>query len=167
MAKYISEVGSYRCMVMDPPNGQWFGESEEKKTPYIAIRAVVNDPDSDQHGAEITYYAWLSDGAFDRTIKGLSELFGWNGDMEALAAGEVTFTGQECTIVTESEEYDGKKRIRAKWLNSVDRQGPVMAQEKVKSLIARLGSKAKAIAKATGAASAPAQKPQPKVDAPF
>ncbi len=156
MPKYIDEAGSYRCQVTEPPGGEWFGESKEKNTPYIAIRCVVNEPDSSQHGAEITYHAWLTEGALDRTVKDLGEIFGWNGDMAALAGGEVSFVGQECVIVTEAEEYDGKTRIRAKWLNSVDRQAPVMAKEKVAGLIARLNAKTKAIAKAAGTSTRPA-----------
>jgi len=167
MPKYIEEVGSYRCQVVEPPGGQWFGESGEKKTPYIAIRAVVNEPESSQHGAEITFYAWLSDGAIDRTVKDLKEVFGWDGDLMALDSGDTTFVGLECVIVTEADTYDGKTRIKAKFLNSVHRQAPVMAREKVSSLIARLNSRTKAVAKATAAAVVSAAKPQQKASSPF
>lgn len=158
MARYIDEVGSFRCQVVEPQAG-WIGETEEKKTPFIRIPCVVNDPESSQHGREIVHTMWLSDGAVDRTVKDLAEIFGWDGNLEALAAGE-GFTGQECVIVTESEEYNGKTRIKSKWINSIDRAPTAMAKEKVASLISKLNSRTKAIAK-SAAASAP-DKPQPK-----
>ena len=168
MSKYINEAGSFLCQVVEPPNGSWFGESPEKKTPFIAIRAVVNDETSRQHGNEITWQGWLSEGAFDRTIKDLSEVFGFDGDLESLASGDGGFVGMECMIVVESESYnapDGtvKETYKAKWLNAPGSGGrkaaPALEGDRLKKLIAAMGGKSKAIAKSVGA-KAPAAKPE-------
>ncbi|HWL53842.1 MAG TPA: hypothetical protein VNQ90_15490 [Chthoniobacteraceae bacterium] len=172
MSKYIDAVGKFRCKVTEPEAG-WLGESE-KGTPYIQIPVVVDEEGSDQNGNTGVYYAYLSDKTIDRTVKDLNEVFGWDGDLNALAGGQQTFAGMECSIVTESDEYEGKEKIKIKFLNSPNRAAERLSQDKVSSLIARLNSRTKAVAKAAGSA-APAkpaaktpQKPAPeKVDAPF
>lgn len=148
--RYVDRAGDFQCQVKEPSNG-WFGEAGEKQTPYIRLNCEVMD-EGDQKGKSITYFAWLSDGAFDRTVKNLTEVFGWDGNLVELDNGNHTFAGMGCRIVCESEEYDGKRRVKAKWLNSLT--GPAgegMAKEKVASLISRLGRKAQAIAKTVAA----------------
>jgi len=167
--KYINEVGSFLCQVVEPENG-WFSESKEKGTPCIVIPCIVNDPNSSQHGAMISYTGWLSDGAIDRTIKDLVEVLGFDGDLQSLESGDQTFAGKECVIVTESETYEGKERIKAKWINAVGRQGggaPAMEKAKVSSLLAKIGGRAKAVAKAAQSASPATTKPTPKGGSPF
>lgn len=149
-SKYVDRAGSFRCIVKAPQQG-WFGEAGEKATPFIRIACEVIE-EGDQKGRMIVYSAWLSDGAFDRTIKNLVEVFGWDGDLVALDNGGFSFAGMECEIVTEAESYKDELRIKAKWLNAVGGvPGSEMAKEKVSSLIARLGGKAKALAKASPA----------------
>lgn len=162
-SRYVDRPGAFRCIVKEPTSG-WFGEAGEKNTPYIRIIGEVAD-DGDQNGKTITYFAWLSDGAFDRTIKNLVEVFGWNGDLVALDNGQFTFAGMECQIVAEFETHDGKTKIKAKWLNVVGGgEGKEMAKEKVASLLAKLGGKAKALAKANPAPKV-AAKPAPSAAA--
>ncbi|HWL51328.1 MAG TPA: hypothetical protein VNQ90_02775 [Chthoniobacteraceae bacterium] len=172
MSKYIDAVGSFRCRVVEPEAG-WLGETE-KGTPFIRIPLTVSDEESDQNGNTIIYQAYLSDAAIDRTVKDLTEVFGWDGDLQALVSGNATFTDMECVIVTESETYEGKERIRVKFLNSIHRTAPKLDQAKVNSLLAKLNSRTKAVAKAAGgsspakpAAKAPPKPAPEKVDAPF
>ena len=150
--RYVDQAGRYTCVVKKPNNG-WFGEAGEKQTPFLRIPCVVQG--GPQAGREITYSAWLSDAAFDRSITTLSEAFGWDGNLVALEGGQFSFAGLQCEISAEAEAYNGETRVKAKWLNPVGGGGgEKLAAEKVSGLIARLGSKAKAIAKATGAVAA-------------
>ena len=153
--RYVDRAGAYTCRVKKPGNG-WFGEAGEKQTPFIRIPCFVTD-DGDQDGKEIVWTGWITDAAFDRTIETLCKVFpSWDGDMEALNSGAFSFAGFDCEIVAESESFEGKTRIKAKWLNPVGGGGgKEMDGAKVASLISRLGRKAKAIAKQAGS-SAPA-----------
>ena len=172
MAQYLDQVGSFTCRVTKPEAG-WFGESKEKGTPFIRIPLQVEDQeeDSGQNGRTIVCERYVTDGTIDRLVKDLVETFQWDGDFLALESsedGEVPegFAGKLCSIVTEDEPYEGKSRIKVKWLNSLDHKPKQIAVEKVKSLLSKFNAKAKAIAKNAGA-SAPAKLSKPKVEAPF
>lgn len=158
-SKYVDRAGDYLCRVKRPGNG-WFGEAGDNQTPFIRIPCFVIE-DGDQDGNEIVYQGWLSDKAFDRTIETLVKAFpDWDGDLEALQAGEFTFEGLECQIVAESEQYEGKSRVKAKWLNPAGGgEAKQMDGAKVASLISRLGRKSKAIAKQAAGGAAPAPRP--------
>jgi hypothetical protein len=161
--QYLSEVGSFTCRVIKPTSG-WFGESKDKGTPFIRIPLQVED-ESDDNGKTIVCERYITDGTIDRLVKDLVETFGWDGDLVALESAEGDevpegFAGQLCSIVTEDEPYNGASRIKVKWLNSVDYKPKQMAADKVKSLLSKFNSRAKAIAKASGAPTA-----QPKTTA--
>lgn len=153
MSKYIEHAGSYECIVEDPGDAGWFGESGEKKTPFIRIPVrVIEGVDK---GKIAVYRAWLSDSAFDNTIRRLKEVFGFDGDLNALFAGKTTFVDMPCNIQTEMETYQGKSMCKVAWLNAPGGGGggaTPMEASKLSSLLSRLGPKAKAIAKATPAA---------------
>ena len=149
-SQYVTRAGAYIATVEKPTNG-WFGEAGENQTPYIRIPVRVSeqrDGKNDQIGRVITWQGWLTDAAFDRTIKALCEAFPeWDGDLESLSRGEFSFAGGECQIVAESENYEGKPRIKAKWLNPVGGGGKPMDAAKVSSLVGKLSQRAKAVAK--------------------
>jgi hypothetical protein len=144
------QPGRYTCKVTAPVNG-WFGEAGEHNTPYIRIPLIVTE-DGDGEGDRLTHQAWISDKSLDRTVKNLAEVFGWDGDIEALAKLTNTgpFVGQECSIVTEEEEYNGKKRVVIKWLNTAGGGGKTMESAKAASLARRLAERAKKAAATAG-----------------
>ena len=151
---YIQHAGSYECIVEDPGDSGWFGESGEKKTPFIRIPVrVIEGVDK---GKIAVYRAWLSDSAFDNTIRRLKEVFGFDGDLNALFAGKTTFMDMPCNIQTEMETYQGKSMCKVAWLNPAGGGGvggaKPMEASKLSSLLSKLAPKAKAIAKATPAA---------------
>jgi len=151
--KYIEHAGSYECIVEAPGDAGWFGESGDKKTPFIRIPVRVTE--GVDKGKIAVYRAWLSDSAFDNTIRRLKEVFGFDGDLNALFAGKTTFVGLPCNIQTEMETYQGKAMCKVAWLNAPGGGGggaTPMESSKLSSLLSRLGPKAKAIAKATPAA---------------
>lgn len=134
--------GRYNCQVTAPSNG-WFGEAGDKATPFIRIPLVVMDGRFENE--EVTYQAWISDSAAQRTLKNLREVFEWNGDLAELArlSNNGPFVGQECSIVVEEEEYKGKKRNVIKWLNGPNGGDTMMDVNKALQLAAKLtGSQA-------------------------
>jgi hypothetical protein len=170
MPQYIDQVGSFICRVIKPQAG-WFGESAKKGTPYLRIPLQVEDEDSDQHGKTIVCERYITDDTVDRLVKDLVKTFGFDGDFMALETpedGEVPegLAGKLCSIITEDESYEGKSRIKVKWLNSVDYKPKQMAAEKVKSILSKFNSRAKAIAKVSGASAAKSDS-APKSNVPF
>jgi hypothetical protein len=149
-ADYISTVGTFECIVQKPEAG-WFGESKEKKTPFIRIPVkVIEGPYA---GQRATYSAWLTDAIFDKTIARLAEVFGFDGDLTALHTGKITFAGMKCSITTEAETYEGKTKIKVAWLNRPGGSTPKpMEETKVQSILTKLTARGKAIAKAAKAA---------------
>jgi len=150
--EYVDKAGTYECEVVRPVSG-WFGEQGEKKTPFIRVPCVVTS--GPQEGKAITWMGWLSDGAADNTIRQLARTFpGWNGDLVDLDEGKFTFEGLNCQIAAEAETWDGKTRIKAKWLNPPGGGAVAKPLEagKVASLLKRLGGKSRALVKAERAA---------------
>lgn len=159
----LDHAGNFKCRVLHADS--WFGESGAKKTPYIGLPLEVDEgPDEGKH---ITHYMYLSDAAFDYSIEALAEAFGFDGDLNALANGEVSFEGERCSITTEMEEFEGKMSCKVKWLNHVDRVGgngiTPMDTNALSSLLSRYSGRAKAVAKnklgASGATVKPATAP--------
>ena len=144
---YINRIGIFRAKVKAPSNG-WFGEAGERATPFIRIPLVVCDG-SDQDGNEIVWRGWLTEKAEDNTLSTLAKAFPlWDGDIAKLVSGESTPEGVEVQITTDSEEYNGQSRIVAKWMNPIGGGGGKKIEpDNLKSLVARLSSKGKAIAK--------------------
>jgi hypothetical protein len=143
--RYVTEAGKYLAVVKSPGNG-WFGEAGAKASPFIRIPVKIKQG-GEQTGREIVWRGYLTPGAFDNTIKTLTKAFGWDGDIEAVTEGKVDpFTGKECQVVCEEEEYDGKTIIKVRWLNSAQPSGPALDKNKLKA-IAQLTKKAKSVAK--------------------
>lgn len=94
-------------------------ESASKGTPGIELRLESAD------GGKIWHTLWLTEGTRPHVAKTLAEL-GVDKAMLASPAfwddpGEA-LNGKDASIVTEEDTYNGKTRVRVKWLN-----GPVKA----------------------------------------
>lgn len=162
--KYLSTAGTFEGVVADPGEGGWFQEMGEKSTPCIRIPVVVVE---DGFEKTAIWRGWLTEKAMDNTIRTLAKVFGFNGDLDALANGKESFAGKPCQIVTEIETYEGKDRLRIKWINPAGASAPTMDAEKVQSIISKLTSRAKAVAKAELAEQGKpvaSAKPAPKKD---
>lgn len=144
--EYLDLAGSFECVVEPPGEAGWFGESGEKATPYIRIPLRVSD--GPYRGKVHVWQGWLSDAAFDNTIRRLKEVFGFNGDLNSLYDGRQTLAGKPCNISTEMETYNGKLRCKVAWLNPPGGGGGAkpMDQAKLSSLLGRLSGRAKAVA---------------------
>jgi hypothetical protein len=81
-----------------------------KGTPCIQI-------EFESSGESITSWLYLSDAAFDNSVKTLRDAFGFDDNFEAL---EAQLIGRKCQIVVQEEANDkGEMKPRVKWINSL------------------------------------------------
>lgn len=109
------------------------------------------------------FYMEKKDGtANERTIKSIREAFGWDGiDLNALHNNDWSTTEVQLTL--ENETWQGKTRLKVKWLNPRDYAGGQFeraAPETVKAIGSRLGAKLRALGGAPVGSTAPAGKPK-------
>lgn len=134
-------TGRHACIVTAPSNG-WFKEAGKDNTPFIGIPLQITEGPNKGH-CEI-YNAWISDAAYERTVKNLKEVFGWDGDLEALAQEVNTgpFVNKRCSIVVEEEpDRSGNPRTVIKWLNGPDGGGKTIEVNRALQLARRLSGK--------------------------
>ena len=135
--------------------GAFLSESS-KGTPCVQI-------EFDASGETITAWLYLSDAAFERSVKTLRDAFGFDDDFETLAQQLVE---KQCQIVVEEEADDkGNLRPRVKWINSLRSAPRPLSNAEV--LTAKLSAKASRIAREVGAATRPAAPVAQKSGKPF
>lgn len=145
-SRYVDRAGVYTCEVRKPAEG-WFFESGEKGTLGISLACIVIT-EGDQNGKEISWTGWLTEKAVDNTIKALIKAFpSWNGDLQGLLKDEYSFEEMTCDITAETEFYEGKARVKARWLNPVGGNRKVVDSNKLSGLIKAINRKSMALAK--------------------
>jgi len=133
--------GRHICTVSQPSNG-WFATAGKNETPFIRIPLTISE--GALKGTTHVYSAWISDNAYERTMKTLCEVFGWDGDLESLAQqiDSGPFVGKACSIVCEEEpDHNGNPVVRIKWLNSAEGGGKQMQINAALQLARRLKGK--------------------------
>ena len=97
---------------------QWdLGESGKNRTPQIAVACTFTE--GPNIGRTSTWFGFLTDAAFDRTVESLRH-FGWKGDdLYKLCRGDDPegMGTQEAVAVVGEEEYEGKLRARINFIN--------------------------------------------------
>jgi len=141
--EYLEVAGKFPCVVTQPTGG-WLTTRGAKETPAIRIPLLVNT--GPQEGKKITWFGYLTDASVEFTVRALAKAFGFDGDLAALQEGTTNFAGIECQVVTEWEEWEGEKRLKAKYINSNRGSSPLLEETTVASIIDQIGSKARAVA---------------------
>ena len=140
-----------------------FGESNNG-TPFLRL-------DFNTAEGSIAGWLYLSDKALPGTVRTLRQAFDFNGDFET---AKEQVTGKECSIVVENESYEGKDRLKVKWVNSA--KSPVKPISGGESFLKALSAKAARVpteapktAKPAAAPAKPAPKPaaKPSSNEPF
>ncbi len=72
----------------------------------------------DDQGRHAWIDAWLTVNAWGQSEEMLSKVFDYNDGLSALRAGCKEFVGAEVNVVFMEDEYEGKKRARATFLNA-------------------------------------------------
>jgi len=133
-----------------------FGESKTG-TPFIEIQFA------DDSGATINGWLYLSENAFERTVKVVREVFGFDGNFETLPA---QIANKRCSIETEEEEYEGKMRLKVKWINPLRTVIPLKdGANFLKGLTqkaARIPVETRTVAKSTAPKAVPAASANPQ-----
>ena len=121
----LTEAGKY---TLTATLAEW---TETKNgTLCLAIDGVDDD------GGTITAYLYFSDKSEERSKEVLRECFGVTLGSEAnYIAAPDKIKGQQYRATCEIEEYDGKKRLKVKWINPVGRK-PI-AEAESRSIFAR------------------------------
>lgn len=112
-------------------------------------------------GRTITAYLYFSDKSEERSKEVLAESFGVTLGSEAnYIAAPDKIKGQQYNATCEIEEYDGKRRLKVKWINPVGRK-PI-AEAESRSIFARQVAldRARGTKPAPARSSAPAAQPR-------
>jgi len=119
----------------------------------------------DADGGTITAYLYFSDKSEERSKEVLRECFGITLGSEAnYIAAPDKIKGQKYNATCEIEEYDGKKRLKGKWINPVGRK-PI-AEAESRSIFARQVALDRARGTKPAAARPTASAAQPRRPAP-
>lgn len=120
----ITNPGKYAATV----SASEFGESKNG-TPFLSIDLNTAE------GESITAWLYLSEKALPSSVKTLRDAFDFDGNFETVCEQIV---GESCSITVEAEEYEGKERLRVKWINSPRSSKPIDNQsEFLKALSAK------------------------------
>lgn len=86
-------------------------------TPSICLECIPTDP-ADAADVGDTVYAdlWLSEKAVEKTLARIKEVFGF--DITDFAADCPKMVGREVSLSMEIEEYQGKSRWKAQFVNA-------------------------------------------------
>lgn len=85
-----------------------FGESKNG-TPFLQIEFQSEDGDS-----AITGWLYLSEKALENSVRTLRAAFQFDGNFETVVE---QIQDKPCSVTVESEEYEGKDRMKVKWIN--------------------------------------------------
>ncbi len=96
-----------------------------KGTEQVGVQLAMLDADGVETDYTIGWYGYFTDATFERTIESLRNL-GWQGDdLRDLS----TVGSKPCEIVVDFEEYEGKRSLRVKFINSAGRRTVAMKNE--------------------------------------
>lgn len=152
-------AGTYRARAVEAELGYASTGTEQVAVSFELL-------EGDAAGQRITWYGYFSDKGAARTIESLKHC-GWDGNLEDLS----TVGCQECQIVLDWEEFNGRESLRVKWVNGLgqglavkNRMDPAQRAafaQRMKSTVA--GVYGTAPASAARSAPRPNQQPQQRV----
>ena len=95
-----------------------FGEAKTG-TPFLYL-GLANTA-----GEHIGAWLYLSEAAFEGSLKTLRNAFNFDGNFDTLLA-QVTF--KDCSFECQFEEFDGKETLKVKWINGPRSTKPIADQ---------------------------------------
>ncbi|WP_043588467.1 hypothetical protein [Geminisphaera colitermitum] len=102
--KALQEKGQFPATASNTQFGQSDTGSE-----FIQITFTTDEHET------ITAWRYLTPAAFEYTVQNLREVFGIDNDAEKWPS---QIDGKRCSIVTEFEQYDGKDRLKVRYINT-------------------------------------------------
>lgn len=139
---YIQDAGRYTVTVKDVD----FGESKEKKTPFLGIAFETDGGDGIEANLYFGDVKSTKDNktSTERVVNMLRTVFGFDDNFETIHGQLV---GKRCSITVELEEHNGKEYARVKWINAERSRQPIADE---KNFLAQLSAKAARIARPAG-----------------
>jgi len=127
----IIKAGVHRARVFSAEMGE-----SKNGTPFVAMLFEKDD----ENGAiqSITGFLYFSAKSEEFSVKTLGDAFGFDGNFETI---DTQLQGKECLITVVEESYEGKVRLKVKWINNVSRR----VEPPAKSTLARLSASARRI----------------------
>jgi hypothetical protein len=106
----------------------------------------------DFEGTRLTYYGTFSDKAVEHTLRALRTA-GWRGDDLADLSSIGGPDAPEVDLVVENEEWEGKVRLKVRWVNPRGGLGmkAALAPDKAKAFAARMRGQVAAFDRTAGA----------------
>lgn len=154
MAQLIDR-GDYRAKAVEAV----LGKSSKKGTPQVAVKFELLD----LPGQSITWFGYLSDAAFDITMRGL-DACGFKGNDLADLSSITGEDAPEVVLVVDHEEYEGKWSARVKFINAAG--GPALqgalSPDEARLFAAKLKGKVVAYRQSAGTPAAASPKPTPR-----
>lgn len=95
----------------------YLAKSKEKQTPSVKF-VIKSDVDDEKFFFDL----WLTDAAFQNTMKVLKEVIGWTGTNFDDLNGTGKFAGVKVSMVIEDGEYQGKPQSKVKFINKIGGQ---------------------------------------------
>lgn len=92
-----------------------FGETKTG-TPYLALEFITTESNT------ITGWLYLSEKALGNSLKTLRDAFNFDGKFETVIDQVLA---KPCSITVELEEYEGKERLKVKWINAARSSKPI------------------------------------------
>ena len=100
----LKQPGRYKATVIEAGTG-----TAQTGTPYVFLLLRTDE------GETCDAFLYLSDKAFERTIKTLHQSLGFDGQFETVGK---QLPGRRCSITAEDEIDDnGQTRVRVRWIN--------------------------------------------------
>lgn len=131
-----------------------FGETKNG-TPFLSLGFSTETDET------IVGYLYLSEKALANSVKTLRDAFGFDGNFETVIEQVVS---KPCSITVELDDYEGKERLRVKWINGPRSSKPIDNQAE---FLKALSAKAARIPKeASRSGTAPAKAPAKAAPAP-
>lgn len=142
----IENPGRYSATVSSAE----FGESQNG-TPFLALSF-----NTDQ-GESITGWLYLSEKALPGSLRTLRDAFEFDNDFDTVLE---QVNNKPCSITVELEEYEGKERLKVKWINAPRTSKPIDNQgDFLKALSAKAARIPREAPKTAPAKTAPATRP--------
>lgn len=139
MSTYLNTAGKFRARV-ESVTGGWIQVIGKNEHPACVLPLIIiGGPCENQR---IKWTGFLTDSALSNTVKTLYEAFEFDGDWGALVRSELGFTGYDCDITVEEEEYQGKKQFKVKWLNPIKEE---LDPAEVLDIVTSLNGRSKAV----------------------
>lgn len=106
-------------------------------TEQVGVQIALLDADGVETDYTIGWYGYFTDGTFERTIESLRNM-GWQGDdLRDLS----TVGSKACEIVVDFEEYQGRRSLKVKFINSAGRRTVAMKNEMDASAVAAFAAR--------------------------